>query len=332
MILDVEKLLSEFQITDYGYTEDPKPISVDHYNRWLEGNQHLPLEYLAGERAEKRQNILNHWKDFQSALVFIFSYDDIRQNLKKFYQDDPNWNGLKLASYTLGFDGYDYHDELRKTLDNIGRKLAQVYGVQFKLTLDTHPVLERDLAYKAGLGWFGKNSMMINRSEGSFFIIGSLLLDKKLNVEIKSLETDHCGQCNLCTEACPTEAIDPVTRTIKASACISTFTIEQFKLDTIAPDVMDLSSGFIFGCDICQDVCPWNKKLERQKPLENYTWTDGQNEILNFYLKKPITDLSDQLEKMSGKQFEKKFKKTSFERSGRRGLLKNVRFFLKHSS
>ena len=330
--MTIDQLLKEFEVTAYGYTEDPIPASVDHFNKWLESNQHLPLEYLSGERAIKRQNILHHWDNFQSALVFIFSYDDIRQNLKNVYQPNENWNGLKLASYTLGFNGHDYHDELRHTLEKIGSRLAEEYGVEFKLTLDTHPVLERDLAFRSGLGWFGKNSMLINRSEGSFLIIGSLLLNKKINVEVKSLETDHCGQCNLCAEACPTQAIDPVTRTIKTQDCISTFTIEQFKLDTIVPEVMNLSSGFIFGCDICQDVCPWNKRLERLRPSKEHKWTERQNEIINFYLKQPVSDLSDQLEKMSGKQFEKKFKKTSFERSGRRGLLKNVRLYIKHSS
>ncbi len=330
--MTIDELLSEFKITAFGYTEEPVPVSIDQYNFWLNENQHLPLEYLAGERAEKRQNILHHWNDFQSALVFVFSYDDVRQNLQKFYKSGELWNGLKLASYSLGFNGNDYHDELRITLESIGRKMAQAFGMEFKLTLDTHPVLERDLAFRSGLGWFGKNSMLINRAEGSFLIIGSLLFNKKLDLEKKSMETDHCGQCTLCAEACPTQAINPETRTIKTQDCISTFTIEQFKLDTIVPTAMDLSSGFVFGCDICQDVCPWNKRLERTRPSKELEWTQRQSEVMDFFLKRPVSELSAELEQMSGKSFEKKFKRTSFERSGRRGLLKNVRLYLKHSS
>jgi epoxyqueuosine reductase len=322
--------LKEFGVTDFGYTEEGIPTTTHEYNHWVTQKKHLPLTYLEGERQEKRQHLKNHWDEFQSAVVFLFSYHKTHYKLKALEKNDPDWNGLKLASYTLGFDGLDYHHLLKDQLMGIGERLKQEYDLEYRLTLDTHPILERDLAKRAGLGWFGKNSMMINRDHGSFFIIGSLLLNKKLDLEKNQFETDHCGQCTRCIEACPTEAIDPVNRTIIAKDCISTFTIEQFKLESIPSEKMDLSSGEIFGCDICQDVCPWNKRVDRIMDKENISndWMPQQQKILDYFMLRPIKMLHQDLEATSGKTFEKVFKQTSFERSGRRGLLKNIRFYL----
>ncbi|TDP51710.1 epoxyqueuosine reductase [Bacteriovorax stolpii] len=321
--------LNSYGVVDFGYTEDPVPTTLEYYNQWVAANLHAPLHYLEGERQEKRQDLKNHWQDFQSAVVFLFSYHPTHSELQNLYQKNPNWNGLKLASYTLGFEGWDYHNLLREKLESIGECLKKDHGVEFRLTLDTHPVLERDLAKRAGLGWFGKNSMLINRHQGSFFIIGSLLLDKKLDLKTKAYETDHCGQCTRCIDACPTEAIDPVSRTIIAKDCISTFTIEQFKLDTIPSEKMTLKEGTLFGCDICQDVCPWNKRVDRQNSVSLSGWSDQQKKILDFFLLRPVEKVHQNLEEMSGKEFERVMEKTSFARSGRRGLLKNIRFYLK---
>ncbi len=321
--------LNSYGVVDFGYTEDPIPTTLEYYNQWVSSNLHAPLHYLEGERQEKRQDLKNHWQEFQSAVVFLFSYHPTHIELQRLYQNDPAWNGLKLASYTLGFEGWDYHDLLRKKLEEIGERLKVEHELEYRLTLDTHPVLERDLAKRAGLGWFGKNSMLIHREHGSFFIIGSLLLNKKLELKKKSYETDHCGQCTRCIDACPTEAIDPETRTIIAKDCISTFTIEQFKIDTVASDKMTLREGTLFGCDICQDVCPWNKRVDRQKTFPVMNWSSQQQKILDFFLLRPTNEVHQSLENMSGKEFERLMDKTSFARSGRRGLLKNIRFYLK---
>ena len=321
--------LKDFGVQDYGYTEDSVPQSVSHYNEWIKKEGHGPLTYLTGERQEKRQDLKSHWNEFQSALVCLFSYHPSHFEMNELTRKHPDWNGLKVASYTLGFEGLDYHHFLKEKLIAIGERLKAEHLLEYRLALDIYPILERDLAYKAGLGWFGKNSMMINTEHGSFLIIGSILLNKKLNLKISAMDTDHCGQCNRCAEACPTQAIDPVSRTIIAQDCISTFTIEQFKIETVPSPKMDLTSGFIFGCDICQDVCPWNQRIDRQSQSGSVNWTDAQKKILDFYMLKPAQDVYKNLEKMSNGEFSKLFAGTSFSRSGKRGLLKNLKLYLK---
>jgi len=320
--------LKKFDVVDFGYTEESTPESLEAYNEWVKKGTHAPLHYLEGDRQLKRQDLKNHWSEFQSALVFLFSYHPTHFELQELAKNNPHYNGLKVASYTLGFEGGDYHDLLKSKLEGIGEELKKEHQLEYKLTLDTHPVLERDLAFRSGLGWFGKNSMLINRNEGSFFIIGSLLLNKKLQMDVKAVETDHCGQCTRCIDACPTEAINPLTRTIIAQDCISTFTIEQFKIDTVPSAKMNLTSGAIFGCDICQDVCPWNKRVDRKQHFTRVNWTEGQKKILDFFMLRPVNELHQELEKMSGGEFERLFERTSFSRSGKRGLLKNIRLYL----
>lgn len=335
MTLFEQKKLEDWGVVDFGYTTEATPLTREHYNQWVHNSDHLPLTYLEGERQQKRQSLKEHWPEFQSALVFLFSYHESHQLLQAMYKENhPSWNGLKLASYTLGFEGEDYHHLIKARLIAIGESLKTDFAdLEYKLTLDTHPVLERDLAMRAGIGWFGKNSMLINRTHGSFFIIGSILLNQQLPIDEslikKEMETDHCGQCTRCIDACPTDAIDPVSRTITARDCISTFTIEQFKLETVPSEKMTLKDGFIFGCDICQDVCPWNKRVDRKNSIvESHFGHQKQKQIIDFFLMKKITDLALELEAMSEGAFRRLFQNTSFERSGRRGILKNIRHYL----
>ena len=327
-----QDLLREFGVVEYGQTQVSIPYSLDHYNLWVKNNRHLPLTYLEGERQEKRQDLKKYWPQYKSALVFLFSYHESHQKLQSIYKSDKNWNGLKLASYTLGFNGDDYHFLIKERLQILGKELQKQFSeLEFQITLDTHPVRERDLAHRAGLGGFGKNSMLINRQHGSFFIIGSLLINQNLmpNEEVK-VEVDHCGQCTRCIDICPTEAIDPDSRTIMAKDCISTFTIEQFKLDSLPSEKMNLKEGTIFGCDLCQDVCPWNKRVDR---LDIFKVSQFENEkekkIIDFFLGLPQIKLEEKLTKMSEGEFKRFFKNTSFLRSGKRGVLKNMRLYLK---
>jgi epoxyqueuosine reductase len=316
-------LFKDLGIVDWGYTEEPRPLSFDHYEKWVERDGHGPLHYLADERKNKRADIRSFFPEFQSSLVFLFSYADQKASLDHFYKNDPDSNGLKMASYALGFEGEDYHFKLRDKLLFLSEKIKEIYpDCHFSHSLDIQPVLERDLAVRAGLGWFGKNSMFISRKKGSFLMIGSLFLSQKLTLDSRPMETDHCGSCTRCIDLCPTLAIDPETRTLDSKKCISTYTIELFKDDKVAPEGMEKAGGEIFGCDICQDVCPWNKKA-----LSNPEKSLPPSSLMNFFLKRPIDFIISDLEKMSNREFRRVFKGSALERTGRRSLLKNIQFW-----
>lgn len=304
-------------ILDWGYTEEPIPRSLSQYEQWINRGEHGTLGYLADHRKDLRRDLRQVYPGFQSALVFLFSY----QPAKKYLLEKGRH---EIAAYALGFEGEDYHHALKRRLDGIYDELKRTHpDLERFIALDAQPVLERDLAFRAGLGWFGKNSMLIHQKEGSYFILGSLLLNQKLPLEGKKPDVDHCGQCNACVEACPTQAINPETRTIQASQCISTFTIETFK-DIPAPEGFDKSRGEIFGCDICQDVCPWNRKpLQKVEPLLKLQ--PHFRFLISWFFELSKTDLCQLFVKETNRGLKKKLFGTPFDRPGRSGWIKNLK-------
>jgi epoxyqueuosine reductase len=309
--------LKALGILDWGYTEESIPTSMKQYDEWVKKDHQGPLNYLSDHRKDLRRDLKNIYPEFKSAVVFLFSY----QEAKKWLLDN---NHHEVAAYSLGFNGQDYHSVLKERLNSIFLLLqSSAPKLERFIALDAQPILERDLAFRAGLGWFGKNSMLIHQKEGSYFIIGSLLLNEKLNVESPKTDIDHCGQCTACIDACPTLAIDAETRTITASQCISTYTIEIFK-DTEAPKGFEKSRGEFFGCDICQDVCPWNRKpLARVIGL--LKMPDSLSFLKDWFFGLPISDLVKIIEKESNRGFKKKLSGTAFDRPGKEGWLKNLK-------
>jgi len=293
------ELLQSMQIVDWGYIEESKPKTFNFFDKWIENKLNGSLGYMADHRKDIRSDIKKFYPEFQSSLVFLFDYTAAAKlNIES---DDH-----RFAAYTKGFEGIDYHYWIKDKLDSLAKELGLT---DYKLSIDAQPVLERDMALKAGLGWFGKNSMLINKKHGSFFLISSILLDKKLNLKKSDIEIDHCGSCTKCIDACPTNAIID-NKVIDANKCISTFTIEMFK-EAEAPKGFPTESGEIFGCDISQDVCPWNiKPIQRSNSMESPE-----------YLK--VFEQTN-LESISNREFKRIFKGTSLERTGRVGLLKNL--------
>ncbi|WP_408097504.1 tRNA epoxyqueuosine(34) reductase QueG [Peredibacter sp. HCB2-198] len=307
--------MKDLGVLDWGYTEEAIPRTLSEYEAWTEKDLHGPLNYLNDHRKNLRRDLRNVFPEFQSALVFLFSY----QETKKWMLEN---NQHSVAAYTLGFEGEDYHRALKERLTKITEKLA-IDDLKTFFTIDAQPVLERDLAYRAGLGWFGKNSMLINRKEGSYFIIGSILLNQRLPIDQAIFDVDHCGQCTACIDACPTSAINVDTRTLEASKCISTFTIEIMK-DAPAPEGFEKSRGEIFGCDICQDVCPWNRK-----PLQRITSSlklqDKFLFIKDWLFDFPREKLKTMIAADTNRGFRKKLFGTAFDRPGKEGWLKNFK-------
>lgn len=321
--LNSETFFKKFGVLDWGTFTTSHPVSYNHYDHWEKKGLASPLNYLSDERKLKRKDLRSVFPEFQQGVVFLFGYPGTTRN--------KYLNGLKMARYVLGLGGRDYHEVLPERLKIMASDLQKVFpGLEYKICVDTLPVLERDFAYQAGLGWFGKSSMLIHRKYGSYFLIGSLLLNQKVvkNKDDMQLETDHCGTCQLCVDACPTNAIDPHTRTIHSETCLSTYTIEVFK-EKAPPTGHDRSDPYIFGCDICQEVCPWNQKdlLQNQLPCD-FPITEGPYKIFQQKLSKVIADLS----KLSNRSYRKLFHHTPLARTGRVGMLKNVLSYFKSGS
>lgn len=302
-----------FQIVDWAYTESNESLTFNQYEDWLNKGLNGPLNYLKDHRKDLRRNLTEFYPDFQSAFVFLFSYAQEKKRLVE------NNNQYEIASYVSGFEDIDYHYWIREKLQFIANDFKKNDPtIDFVFSIDAQPVLERDLAYRAGLGWFGKNSMLINKDHGSYFIIASILVNKKFSIETKKLDIDHCGNCTACIDACPTDAIIE-GRAVDSSKCISTFTIELFK--EADPPKGYTNQKRVYGCDICQEVCPWNRK-----PLKKVMTKNESSKIENFF-KRDIQLIINDLNEMSNREFRRKFKGTPLERTGRIGVLKNLKPF-----
>jgi epoxyqueuosine reductase len=212
--------------------------------------------------------------------------------------------------------GEDYHDVMTARLDELHRWLENELGrpIAGKSYVDTGPILERDLARRAGLGWFGKNTNLVNPEIGSFFFIGSLLVDLELTPD-PPFEADRCGTCTRCLDACPTNAfVEP--RVLDATRCISYLTIEA-KGD-IPLDLREQVGELLYGCDICQSVCPWNVRFSRNIPEDS---PFAPREVLAG---KDAPALAREILLMTQDEFTRAFKSSPMKRAKLRGLKRNA--------
>jgi epoxyqueuosine reductase len=222
-----------------GFTDIEVPeYAKKNFIYWIESNYYGDMNYMK-ETIDKRLDIKKVWKDAKSVVV-----------VGKNYYKNVHYKNHKISIYALS---KDYHKVIKKKLLKIFKELSKEFKFNFKIYVDTGPILEKVFAQKAGLGWQGKNSILINPKLGSYIFLGVILLDIDLEPD-KPFIYDFCGKCNRCINACPTNAILN-NRIIDANKCISYWTIE-YKGDEIKIKFKD----WIFGCDICQIVCPWNNK------------------------------------------------------------------------
>ena len=219
-----------------------------------------------------------------------------------------NSESYKISKYAYG---QDYHhvikSKLRELLASIQDEIGEVNGRCF---VDSAPILERAWAERAGLGWNGKHSLLIEKQKGSFFFLAELIIDLELEYDAPT-KTDHCGECTRCIDACPTEAILP-NNVIDSNKCISHLTIEL--KDSIPNQFKNDMENWMFGCDICQDVCPWNRF---SKP-HNEPLFAPKEELLNFNKK--------DWEEITEETFGKVFQKSAVKRTKYSGLKRNIAF------
>lgn len=263
---------------------------------WLKRGYHGKMGYMENH-FEKRLDPTLLVPGAKSVISLIYNY----------YPKKKLNGDLKIAKYAYG---EDYHfvikDKLKTFLQQIHEQIGEVDGRAF---VDSGPVMERTWAKKSGIGWIGKNSLLLNKSMGSFFFLAELIVD--LELEYDGPVKDHCGTCTACMDACPTEAI-PQPYVVDGSKCISYFTIEL--KEEIPTEVKGKFNNWIFGCDICQDVCPWNSF---SKPHQE-TRFNPHSELGNMKQQdwKEITE----------EVFQKLFKKSAVKRTRLEGLKKNIWF------
>jgi epoxyqueuosine reductase len=237
-----------------GVTSPDPPAHLDVYQNWLDAGRHGAMSYLATERARgRRADPRRILPECESILVLGANY------LSEPKSSRDAQSKTRVAKYALG---EDYHKLFVERLQRLMARLEALAGqsIPHRIYTDTGPLLERELATRAGLGWIGKNTCLIHPKKGSHFLLAEVLLGLPL-IPDQPFETDHCGSCTRCIDACPTECILP-DRTLDARRCISYLTIET--KGAIDPDLRPLIGDWLFGCDICQDVCPWNQRFARR--------------------------------------------------------------------
>ena len=267
---------------------------------WLKRGYQGEMGYLENH-FDKRLDPTKLVLGARSVVSLVYNYYPKEQ-----HQSDQ---GPKIAKYAYG---QDYHhvvkDKLKELVDRIREKVGQIEGRVF---VDSAPVMERQLAAKSGIGWIGKNSLLLNRNMGSFFFLAELIID--LELEPDGPIKDYCGTCTACQDACPTDAI-PQPYVIDGSKCISYLTIEL--KDEIPNEFKGRMENWAFGCDICQDVCPWNRfsKPHEEPKFKPQGWEDFK---------------SKDWEEMTEEVFQKVFKKSAVKRTKFGGLKRNLDFLKK---
>jgi epoxyqueuosine reductase len=280
-------------ISKSGFLEEEAP----RLENWLNQNKQGQMTYMENH-FDKRLNPNLLVDDAKSVVSLLLNYFPSETQVDDTY---------KISKYAFG---QDYHfvikEKLKELLFSIQQNIGEVSGRAF---VDSAPVLDKAWAAKSGLGWMGKNANLITKSIGSFYFIAELIIDLELDYD--SATTDHCGTCTACIDACPTEAI-VAPYVVDGSKCISYFTIEL--KDHIPIEMKGKFNDWAFGCDVCQDVCPWNKfSKPHNEPLFN-----PNRELLSMS-KKDWEEITDET-------FKKVFKNTALKRTKFEGIQRNINF------
>ena len=283
-------------ISKAGFLEEEAP----RLEKWLNNNMNGQMRYME-----------NHFDKRLNPTLLVDGAKSVISLLLNYYPSEfQNEESYKISKYAYG---QDYHfvikEKLKELLYFIQTEIGDVSGRAF---VDSAPVLDKAWAAKSGLGWMGKNTNLITQKVGSFYFIAELIVD--LALEYDNPTTDHCGSCTACIDACPTEAI-VAPYVVDGSKCISYFTIEL--KENIPTEMKGKFDDWVFGCDVCQDVCPWNRfSKSHNEPLFQAT-----PELLSF-TKKDWEEITEDV-------FKEVFKNSTVKRTKLEGLKRNVGFLKK---
>jgi len=286
-----------FNLVGFAKAENLEKES-EHLQQWLDNNYQADMDYME-RNFDKRKNVREILPAAKSVISLGLNY----------YQTDQYSRNEKVGKVSRYAWGKDYHLIIWAMLDELEEELTKVdSAIQFISYVDTGPLMDKAWAVRAGLGWLGKHTNIINREIGSWFFIANIIT----NLEFKYSKpiADFCGNCTACLDACPTQAIVQ-EYVIDANKCISYLTIEN--RDEISEDFKGKFDHWLFGCDICQDVCPWDQKF----PVESL--------VNDFHPQNKELDLNEIIE-MSEKKFKEKFRISPIKRAKLNGLKRNASF------
>lgn len=280
-------------VSKAGFLEEEAP----RLESWLNDNRHGQMQYMENH-FDKRLNPTLLVDGAKSVITLLLNYYPEEQQISDSY---------KISKYAYG---QDYHfvikEKLKELLHSINENIGEVGGRAF---VDSAPVMDKAWAAKSGLGWIGKNSNLLSKKTGSFFFIAELIVD--IDLEYDHATTDHCGSCTACIDSCPTQAIiQPYV--VDGSKCISYFTIEL--KENIPHEMKGSFNDWAFGCDVCQDVCPWNRfSKPHREPLFN-----PHPDLLSLTKK--------DWEEITEETFRAVFKGSAVKRTKYSGLVRNIDF------
>ncbi len=275
------------------FLEDEAP----RLEKWLKMKMNGEMKYMENY-FEKRLDPRKLVDDAKSIISLTYNY---------YPEDLQNKEAPKVSKYAYGMDyHYVIKEKLNFFLTFIKDKIGNVHGRAF---VDSAPILEKAWAAKSGIGWVGKNSNLITKQVGSFYFLAELIVD--LDLDYDRIESDHCGECTACIDSCPTQAITQ-PYVVDGSKCISYFTIEL--KENIPKEFKGKFDDWVFGCDVCQDVCPWNKFSKSHKePL-----FQSSSELMKMS--------RDEWNEITEETFNKIFKNSAVKRTGYKGLTRNLNF------
>ena len=280
LAMSIKQLASQFGFADCGITDTDNEIAGEQLEQWLDLGYQADMDYMS-KHGSKRYRAEELVPGTQRIICLRMDYLDPTLTTLSTLEDGEQ---AYIARYALG---RDYHKLVRKRLAQLSKAIEELIGpFGHRVFVDSAPVLEKPLAQKAGLGWQGKHTLIINRKQGSWFVLGEIFVDLPLPID-QPYQKDHCSRCESCITVCPTAAF-PQPYVLDANRCIAYLTIEH--KGSIAPELRPLMGNRVFGCDDCQLACPWNRApgatkeddfkprhgLDQAKLTELFMWTEEE--------------------------------------------------------
>jgi len=282
-----------------GFSKAEKMIAEErHLHEWLDAGYQGSMSYLENH-FEKRLDPQKLVPGARSVISLMYNYHP---------KEQIDNDGLKIAKYAYG---KDYHKVIKKRVKGLTDFLESSFeNLEYRVFADSAPVMERQWARESGIGWIGKNTLLINPEKGSFFFLAEIVLNKEL--EYDGPIKDHCGTCTKCLDACPTNAFE-APYVLNASKCISYLTIE-LKDGVIPQEFKGKFENWAFGCDICQDICPWNRFSKPHKEV----LFEPSNELKQMN--------SNDWDSLNEEKFNSLFEGSAVKRAKFKGLKRNINF------